>query len=68
MFTKAKFNILGSKSNFSPAHLNEILNTHENALTKFFNTANEWLEKKVDDVKTENAALKKEIADFKSSM
>ena len=59
---------MGSKLNFNPAQLKEILNAHENTLMQFFNTAIERLEKKVDNLKTENAALKKEIVDLKSSM
>ena len=35
---------------------------------KFFNTAIERLERKVDNLITENAVLKKEMADLKSSM
>ena len=35
---------------------------------KFFNTAIERLERKVDNLTTENAVLKKEMADLKSSM
>ena len=41
MFTKAKFNIMSSKLNFGPAQVKEILNSHENKLVKFFNTATE---------------------------
>ena len=58
---------MGSKLNFNPAQLKEILNAHENTLMQFFNTAIERLEKKVDNLKTENAALKKEIVDLKCS-
>ena len=35
---------------------------------KFFNTATERLERKVDNLTTESAVLKKEMADLKSSM
>ena len=35
---------------------------------KFFNTAFERLERKVDNLTTENAVLKNEMADLKSSM
>ena len=35
---------------------------------KFFNTAAERLERKIDNMTTESAALKKEMADLKSSM
>ena len=35
---------------------------------KFFNTAIERLERKVDNLTTENAVLKKKMADLKSSM
>ena len=58
---------MGSKSNFIPAQVNEILDAHENTLTKFFNTAIERLERKVENLTTENAVLKKEMADLKSS-
>ena len=68
MFTKAKFNIMGSKSNISPAQVKEILDALENTLMKFFNTAIERLEREVDNLATENAVLKKELADLKSSM
>ena len=67
MFTKAKFNIMGSKSNISPAQVKEILDALENTLMKFFNTAIERLEREVDNLATENAVLKKELADLKSS-
>ena len=59
---------MGSESNFSPVQVKEILYTHENTLMKFFNTAIERLERKVDNLTTENAVLKKEMADLKSSM
>ena len=59
---------MGSKLNFSPAQVKEILDAHENTLMKFFNTATERLERKVDNLTTENAVLKKEMADLKSSM
>ena len=67
MLTKAKFNIMGSKSNFSPAQVKEILDAHENTLMKFFNTGIERLERKVDNLTTENAVLKKEMADLTQS-
>ena len=35
---------------------------------KFFNTAIERLERRVDNLTTENAVLKKEMADLKSPM
>ena len=35
---------------------------------KFFNTAIERIERKVDNLITENTVLKKEIVDMKSSM
>ena len=35
---------------------------------KFFNTATERLQRKVDNLTTESAILKKEMADLKSSM
>ena len=35
---------------------------------KFFNTAIERLERKFDNLATENAVLKKEMADLKSSI
>ena len=59
---------MGSKSNFSPAKIKEILDTHANILMKFFNTAAKRLERKVDNLTTESAVLKKEMADLKSSM
>ena len=68
MFAKAKFNKIGSKSNFNPAQVKEILDAHQNTLMKFFNTAIEKLERKVDNLTTKNAVLKKEMADLKSSM
>ena len=68
MFRKAKFNMIGSKSNFNPAQVKEILDAHQNTLMKFFNTAIEKLERKVDNLTTKNAVLKKEMADLKSSM
>ena len=46
MFTKAKFNIMVSKLNFSPAQGKEILDARENTLMKFFNTATERLREK----------------------
>ena len=48
-----------SKSNFSLAQVKEILDVQENTLMKFFNTAIERLERKVDNLATENAILKK---------
>ena len=59
---------MGSKSNFRPAQVKEILDAHENTLMKFFNTAIERLERKVDNQTTENTVFKKEMADLKSSM
>ena len=59
---------MGSKSNISPAQVKEILDAHENTLMKFFNTAIERLERKVDNLATENAVLEKEMMDLKSSM
>ena len=59
---------MGSKSNFSAAQIKEILDAHENTLMKFFNTAIERLERKVDNLTTENTVLKKEMADLKSSV
>ena len=67
MPTKAKFNIIVSKSNFSLAQLKEILDAHENTLMKLFNTAVEKLERKVDNLTTKNTVLKKEVADLKFS-
>ena len=61
MFTKAKFNIMGPKSNFSPAQVKEILDAHKNTLMKFFNIAIERLERKVDNLTAENAVLKKKL-------
>ena len=40
---------MGSESNFSPVQVKEILDAHENTLMKFFNTAIERLEGKVDN-------------------
>ena len=57
-----------SKSNFSLAQVKEILDVQDNTLMKFFNTAIERLERKVDNLTTENAVLKKKVADLKSSM
>ena len=59
---------MGSKSNFRPAQVKEILDAHENTLMKFFNTAIQRSERKVDNLTTENAVFKKEMADLKSSM
>ena len=66
--TKAKFNIIGSKSNFSLAQVKEILDAHENTLMKLFNTAAEKLERKVDNLTTKSTVFKKEMVDLKSSM
>ena len=57
---------MSSKSNFSATQVKEILDTHENTLMKFINTAIERLA--IDNVTTKNAVLQKEMADFKSSM
>ena len=57
-----------SKSNFSLAQVKEVLDVQDNTLMKFFNTAIERLERKVDNLTTENAVLKKKVADLKSSM
>ena len=59
---------MGSKSNFSLAQVKEILDLHENTLMKFFDTAIERLERKVDNQTTENAVVKKKMADLKSSL
>ena len=59
---------MGSKSNFSPAQVKEILDAHENTLMKFFNTDSERLERGVNNMTTENAVLKKEMMDLKYSM
>ena len=66
MYTKSKFNIMGSKPNFSPAQVKEIQDAHENTLMKFFNIAMEKLEKKVGNLKTDDAVLKKEMVGLKS--
>ena len=68
LFTRTEVNIMGSKSNFSPAQVKEMLDAHENTLMKFFNTVIERLERKVDSLSTENEVLKKEMVDLKSSM
>ena len=68
MLTKAIFNIMGLKSNFSPGQVKEILDVQENTLMKLFNTAIERLERKVEKRTTESAVLKKEMADLKSSL
>ena len=68
MFTKTKFNIRSSKSNFRPTQVKEILVIHENTSMKFINTVIERLERKVDNLTTKNAVLQKEIDDFKSLM
>ena len=48
-----------SKSKFSPPQVNEILDAYENTLMKFFNTAIQRLERKVDNLTSQNAVLKK---------
>ena len=68
MFTKTKFDIASSKSNFRPTQVKEILVIHENTSMKFINTVIERLERKVDNLTTKNAVLQKEIDDFKSLM
>ena len=68
MFTKTKFNITSSKSNFRPTQVKEMLVIHENTLMKFINTVIERLERKVDNLTTKNTVLQKEIDDFKSLM
>ena len=50
------------------SQVKEILDTHENAVMKYFNTAIERLERKVDNLTTENAVLKKEMVDLKPSI
>ena len=57
---------MGSKPNFSSAQEKEIKDAHENTLMKFFNIAMERQEKKVDNLKTDNAVLKKEMVGLKS--
>ena len=59
---------MDSKSNFSPTQVKEIIDAHENPLMKFFSTATERLERKVDNLTTETPVLKKEMADLKSSI
>ena len=59
---------MGSKTNFTPAQVKEILDAHENTLMKFFNAAVEKLERKIDTLSCENAVLKKEMVDLKTSM
>ena len=59
---------MGSKLNFSPAQVKEMLDPHGNTLMKLFNTSIERLERKVDNMTTENTVLKKEMADLKSSI
>ena len=59
---------MGSKPNFSSAQVKEIQDAHENTLMKFFNIALERLKKKFDNLKSDNAVLKKEMVDLKSSM
>ena len=48
---------MSSKSNFSPAEVQEILDTHKNTLMKFVNTAAERLDRKIDNITTESAVL-----------
>ena len=55
---------MGLKINFSQVQLD----AHEDTLMKFFNTAIEELDRKDDNLTTENAVLKKEMADLKSSI
>ena len=57
MFTKDKFTIMGSKSNISPVQVNDILDAHEDTLMKIYII--ERLERKADNLTTENAVLKK---------
>ena len=64
MFTKVKFNIMSSKLNFRPVQVKKTLDTHK----KFLKTAIERLERKVDNLATENGVLKEEMTDFKSLM
>ena len=59
---------MSSKSNFSPTQVKEILDTHENTLMIFFNTAIERLERKVHNLTTKNVVLQKEMTDFKYSI
>ena len=59
---------MSSKSNFSPDQVKEIQDAHENTLMKFFNIALKRLKKKVGNLKSGNAALKKEMVGLKSSM
>ena len=49
---------MGSKLNFSPAKVKEILDAHENLLMKLFNAVIERLERKVDNQTIENTVLK----------
>ena len=48
---------MGSKSNFSPVQVNDILDAHEDTLMKIYII--ERLERKADNLTTENAVLKK---------
>ena len=59
---------MGSKSNFRPAWVKEIVDAHESTLMEFFNTAIERLERKTDNLTTENAILRKEMTDLEFSM
>ena len=59
---------MSSKLNFSPTQVNKTLDTQENTLMIFFNTAIERLERKVDNLTTKKAVLQKEMADFKYSI
>ena len=59
MFTNTKFNIMSSKSNFSPTQLKEIQVTHEKTLMKIISTAIERLDRKVGNMTTKNAVLQK---------
>ena len=58
----------GFKINFSPAQVKKILYAHENTSIKLFNTATERLERKVDNLTTENGVLGKEMVELKSSV
>ena len=60
------FNIvIGSKPKFSFAQIKKVLDAHENTLIKFFNTAIERIEKKVNNLTTENTILRKDMVDLK---
>ena len=54
---------MSSKLNFSPTQVNKTLDTQENTLMIFFNTAIERLERKVDNLTTKNRVLQKEMTD-----